>query len=337
MKFIRLIFGVFFIVFSAQAEVIETDDDALAIFGTACEPLKDNEPSASIRLRAADKACYAAVSSLPEIVDIKDSFDDHDFNVMIYNIVDDYIEDMSTKTIKQDSKQLCIEVSGYITPDNIGKAIDKTVQMASEETVSVPEVSSSSAVALIDIASTSSSPNLISSESANQSFAESENTVISTIFIKPTQFYNDTQSSSHSQILKNILSQSENVQIVNHEDDANFVITPKVLKAKIEPINSKTSRMQMVINIETFDRNQNESTSEHQNKFILFNNEDDEQVIAKDLLRDLFEKGSQAVIKLADKSNHKILQTQKNSTLLSDRSTHSATTILAAGAVATDK
>ena len=34
MKFIILIFGIFFIVFSAQAEIIETDDDAVAIFGT---------------------------------------------------------------------------------------------------------------------------------------------------------------------------------------------------------------------------------------------------------------------------------------------------------------
>ena len=337
MKFIRLTFGIFFIVFSAQAEVIETDDDALAIFGTACEPIKANEPSASIRLKAADKACYAAVSSLPEIVDIKDSFDDHDFNVMIYNIVDDYIEDMSTKTIKQDSKQLCIEVSGYITPDNIGKAIDKTVQMASDGAVYSPEVSSSSAATLISLTPPAVSQSSASSESDDVSYTGPQNVVINTIFIKPTQFYNNTQSNSHSQILKNILSQSENVQIVTHEDEADFVITPKVLKARVEPINAKTSRMQMVIGLETFDRQQNKSTSEHQNKFILFNNEDDEQVIAKDLLRDLFEKGSLAVVKLTQKSHPKMLQEQPNNTLVSDRSTHSATTILAAGAVATDK
>ena len=113
---------------SVYAEVVTEESDALSIYGEACEEFKADEQNASTRLKATDKASYGAVSSLAEIVNIKDSFDEHDYNMLIYTLVDEYIEDMSTKTTRQDQQQICVEVSGYITPENIGKAIDETIK-----------------------------------------------------------------------------------------------------------------------------------------------------------------------------------------------------------------
>lgn len=310
----------------AKAEIVEADNSALAIFGTGCEEVKAGEQNASTRLKATDKASFNAVSTLPDIINIKDSFDDHDFNVMIYNIVDDYIEDMTVKTTKQDNTQICVEVSGYITPENIGKAIDNTIQTAPEEkkeAVSavveqntakqdMPAVSEPDD-ALTDISPTHELLQLPSSQP--QSDNEPHIVVLSTIFVKPTEFYNHTQSGSHSKILKNILSQSERIKIVEDEDEANFVITPKVLKAKIEPLNNETSRMQMVIALETFDRNKNTTETEHQNKFVLFNNNDDEQSVAKTLLSQLFEQGSSSILKIAEKSSSQTYQKHRQNFL----------------------
>lgn len=301
---------------SVRAEITETDDASLAVYGSACEDIKSDTQNASTRLKATDKACFNAVSSLPEIIDIKSSFDDHDYNVMIYTIVDEYIEDLTTKTIKQDDSQICVEVTGYITPENIGKAIDNTIrQQPSEE---VAEKQDTPADEKQDIS--------VAIDEVPHEIDEPTNFVIlSTIFVKPTEFYNNTVSSTHSNILKNILSQNDNIRIVDDESEANFIITPKVLKAKIEQLNTETNRMQMVVALETFDKNNNSIVSEHQNKLIMFSSSDDEQTIAKNLLKKLLEQGSLSISNLVSKSNKQTLQQQDNSILTTSLTTHSST------------
>ena len=304
MNFLSVIIALLLASFSeVRAEVIDSDNNALPVFGTACEEIKAGEPNASTRLKATDKACYGAITALPEIVNIKDSFDDHDFNVIIYNIVDEYIEDLTTKTIQQDDEKICIEVSGYITPENIGKAIDEAILIPEKENtekVSQPVIAQEPVVELEPlVAPVQPIP-----------APESHIIVLSTIHIRPTEFYNHTQSRSHSRLLENILSQSENIKLVEDENEANFIITPKVLKAKIEPLNKETSRMQMVVALEVFDKNKNSTTTEHQNKFVLFNNADNEQIIAKDMLQQLFEQGSISLINMTDKSSRQAYKKQ---------------------------
>lgn len=301
---------------SVRAEITETDDASLAIYGSACEDIKSDTQNASTRLKATDKACFNAVSSLPEIIDIKSSFDDHDYNVMIYTIVDEYIEDLTTKTIKQDDSQICVEVTGYITPENIGKAIDNTIHQPSSDEVAEKQDTPSDAKEDVSVATNKSSPAI--DESTNF-------VVLSTIYVKPTEFYNNTVSSTHSNILKNILSQNDLIRIVNDESEANFIITPKVLKAKIEQLNTETNRMQMVVALETFDKNSNSLVSEHQNKLIMFSSSDDEQTIAKNLLKKLFEQGSLSISNLVSQSNKQTLQQQDNSILAARLTAHSST------------
>jgi len=337
---------------SAMAEITDVNSGALSLFGSGCENFQENESNATIRLKATDKACYNAVTTLKEIINIKDSFSEHDFNVMIYNIVDEYIEDMSIKTVKQDSSEICIEVTGYITTENIGKAIDNTIKTPedivkknTEEKKQVFEVNvetKDSARELVpEIKETAEDKQLsetidhtrnnenktaIASEKNSKEFLQIPQNnlvindtpnivVLSTIFVRPTEFYNNTQSDSHSNILKNILSNSEHIKIVNTENEANFVVTPKVLKAKVEPLNSETNRMQMVVAIDTFDVNKNTTTTEHQNKFVLFNTEDDEQTVAKTLLSQLFEIGSLTTINVAEKSSKEFFNKNKQNFL----------------------
>lgn len=281
----------------AQAEITEADNNALSVFGSACEEVKKDEPNTSTRVKATDKACYSAITSLPQIVSIRDNFDDHDFNVIVYNIIDEYLEDLDTKTTQQDGEKICIEISGYITPENIGKAIDEAIKMPED----TPSESQSDDVLAEN--SLNSSPTSIP---ANNSHI----VVLSTVYVRPTEFYNNTQSHSHSRIFENIIAQSENIKLVKSEDEANFIVTPKILKAKIEPLNKETSRLQMVLALEILDKNKNSLITEHENKFILFNTSDDEQTIAKTLLRQLFEQGSVSVLSLVEKSSYKAYEAQ---------------------------
>lgn len=323
MKLFNRIFA--FLIFSATpvyAEVVEADNSALSIYGSACEDIKAGEQNASIRLKATDKASYGAISSLPEIINIKDSFDEHDYNMLIYTLVDEYIEDMTTKTTKQDDNQICIEITGYVTPENIGKAIDEIIQSPQNTINSQKEKSN-------DLISTLPEKELHQEQTSLTSSSDdipSNVVILSTIYVKPTEFYNNTFSNSHSALLKDILSQAENVKIVDNEDEANFIITPKVLKAKIESLNDETNRMQMVLALETFDRNQNNLTSEHHNKFVLFNNTDDEQSIAKQLLKELMEQGSISILNITAKSDNLVFKQQATPVLPSSTTVSQATT-----------
>lgn len=308
MKYLYLTVGLLLAVVSvAEAEVVEQDNSALSVFGEACEGVKAGETSASTRIKATDKACFSAVSSLPEIVSIKDSFDEHDFNVMIYNIVDEYIEDLTTKTLRQDGDQICIEISGYITPDSIGKAIEETIK--SPAALQKTDSLQGNQEKVIDDSLTA-----LHIPEQNVLPEPPNSVLVSTVYVRPTEFYNNTKSNSHSAILKKILSQSENIQVVVHEEDADFVVTPQVLKAKIEPLNGETNRMQMVLALEIFNRLKSGTTTEHQNKFILFSTNEDEQAIAKDLLTQLFKQGSVSLIKMASQRSSQSMKKQARKT-----------------------
>lgn len=349
MKFFKYLISAIFICSStANAEIVDMNNAALPIFGTGCEELKQGESNATIRLKATDKACFNAVSGLKEIINIKDSFNDHDFHVMIYNIIDEYIEDMAIKTAKKDNSQICVEISGYVTPENIGHAIDNTIKTPEEvikknleekkQNIEVNVEAKKNSRELVpeinnnvenNVATTVANEEIITDTTATEPSKEllqipetdiyaNDNpniVVLSAIYIKPTEFYNNTQSNSHSKILKKILEQSEQIKIVKNEDEANFVVTPKVLKAKVESLNTETNRMQMVVAIETFDKNKNTTTTEHQNKFVLFNTDDDEQEVAKTLLTQLFELGATTTISIAEKSSRDFFNKNRQSFL----------------------
>lgn len=257
------------------AEDDNADHEALAIFGTACENIKSNEQLASTRAKATDKASYAAVSALSEIVNIKPSFNDHDFSVMVYNIVDDYIEDLIIKTTKQTNSELCVEVSGYVTLSNIGTAIETTLkQLPEEEELPAPP------------------------EEIKKSF------IVNTVFIKPTEFYNGTHSRKYSLILGDLLSNSENILVIDNPEEAAFVVTPQILKAKIEPLNTTNGRMQMVVALQVLNRQTNVTTTEHQSKFVLYHTDEDEQATARELMTDLFKQGAASIIRnIAEKQD----------------------------------
>lgn len=60
---------------------------------------------------------------------------EHDYNVLVYNLVDNAVEDLAVRTTKQDTEELCVEAEGYIHPDSI-------LQAMAEQTESEPDADS---------------------------------------------------------------------------------------------------------------------------------------------------------------------------------------------------
>ncbi len=120
------------------------------------------------------------------------------------------------------------------------------------------------------------------------------------VYIAPTTFFNNTSSSKYSKFLSDVFGKSNYFYLTDNAELADYVINAKVLRAKVDPINKDTNRMQMVIALESKNVNSGETETEHQNRFLLFNASENEQTVAQKLMKQLFEKACDKIITKSD-------------------------------------
>ncbi len=296
---------------------IAADDDAsvISLFGKACEIIKAGEAKSSVRVRATDKASFKSVENIAELSTYRDKLSAHDFNVLVYGIVDNYIEDLSVKTTKQGSDEICVETTGFLHSDNILKAIDDNYQKFSvkqlptetNETPAYPQALDIEDEATLLPAVTDFPPAPVlpepslSEETEEQSVAETQSNEhvgdgLSKVFIEKTKFFNGMTTNAYFDDLKNIVLQKQGITITTDKNAADYILKPEVLRAKVDPINNQTNRLQMVIALELYNTRKETSVTEHQNRFILFESKEDEQNVASSLMKKLFIQAGNVII-----------------------------------------
>lgn len=308
----------------------ETPDEVSAIYGQACEKIKSGELKSSVRMRATDKASFSAVKNLSGLSDFRAQNNEHDFNVLIYAIVDNFIEDLAVRTTKQDDSEICVEITGYVQNANVQLAIEDSGSRntsATEEGNSLKEgekgdleaqnfpITESPATAVEE----NNAPLQLISEPGAQIFsaagpvplapavkqaeedaeapapAETE-TKRRQIYIAPTDFFDDTASPGHAEILKEVFAKNDYFYLTDNKELADYVISSKLLRAKVDPINSDTNRLQMVVMAEANFSGGNFSANNYQNRFILFSGKEDEQQVAAKLMQKLLKKAAEKVL-----------------------------------------
>ena len=294
----------------------EQSEEVNILNASACERVKSQETVASIRLRATDKATFNAVKSLNYLSSVHDKFSDHDFNVLIYKIVDNYVEDLSVKTTQQNEQKICVEISGYVSTDNILLALAEveaehntdnfsTENSAENSSIETDFVTDESNISVETSDDSSDAKNLIEDD-----FDTINNTPASVttdpdtetlLFIAPLEFYNNTSSSEYVKILNRLFDQNAYFQLTEDRAKADLVIYSKVLRAKVDAINSNTNRLQMVVSVEVKNLADDSSYIEHQNRFILFKSSEDEQKVAAGLMQKLLTKAGKLVLNKAER------------------------------------
>ena len=308
------------------------DKDVTSVYGTDCEKVKPGEARSTVRVRVTDKASYLAVSSLPDLRNAKVELNEHDFNVMVYNLVDNNIEDMAIRTTKQTPEEICVEVTGYISGKNIFAAIDEALdrQKNGEEDNVTAE---NGGLAPSDLAETENGPQpeaeakpeqpaktdlakkeplytpdesippppvseeqTPSAEQEKEDYLQAKAASKGLIYITPTEFFNKTTSAKYAEILREMFVKSDYFYVTDKIELADYVIGSKVLRAKVDPINKDTNRMQMVIAVESRNTDSGETETEHQNRFVLFSSSENEQKVAAKLMKQLFEKAADKII-----------------------------------------
>ena len=261
-----------------HAQTAETQ--ALSIYGNACEKVIEGESKASTRVRAADKAVYLGVKKLPELARVKSILNEHDVNVLVYRLVDEYIEDLSSSTVSSDAGKVCVEINGYLPPEAIEKVQTEFIKAEKPLKEAAPEVVAEVASEVkreVDIKP-------VNPES------------LALVYIGPLEYYNGAKSNKYSKMLQEQFAGNQYFYLTEDAEIADYVITPKVLKAKVDNLDAAHKRLQMVVSLEITGL-KNETVNEYQNRFVLFGAEENEQQTAARLLNKLIETAGANVLR----------------------------------------
>ncbi|MBP3687786.1 MAG: hypothetical protein J6J35_05425 [Alphaproteobacteria bacterium] len=133
-------------------------------------------------------------------------------------------------------------------------------------------------------------------ETANQDY------IIPLIFIKDIEFYNNTSTSAYTKDIKAFLSLEPSVIVADNEAMADYFLIPYLQYSKIEPINQEKSRYSMAVTVKLQASGGAKIDKEEKRRFILIDNAQDKQEIARKLMLKLIKEASTAlVIRLKNK------------------------------------
>lgn len=257
-----------------------TETQALSIYGNACEKVIEGESKASTRVRAADKAVFLGVKKLPQLARAKSILNEHDVNVLVYRLVDEYVEDLSSSTVQSDVGKACVEIKGYLPPEAIEKVQAEFIKEEKPLKEAAPEVVAEVASEVkreVDIKP-------VNPES------------LALVHINPLEYYNGAKSKKYAKMLQEQFADNQYFYLTEDAEIADYVITPKVLKAKVDNLDAAHKRLQMVVSLEITGL-KNEPVNEYQNRFVLFGAEENEQQIAARLLNKLIETAGANVLR----------------------------------------
>lgn len=335
----------------------EKDNGTFALSAQSCEKINAGEEKSTIRVRVTDKASFLAVSRIEEVKSLRNELNEHDFNVLVYSLVDNSIEDMTVRTTKQNSEELCVEVNGYLQLSSIFEAIAKQTEeqqntdTASKESMTdivsdinqsyselpagkadvippteeaelakyrapesdgyqpvshtldaevrakpVSERAPRGASALKDYAKVLRQP-----DEAPATFDDKRGLV----YVEPTEFFDKSRSVIHAKTVKDIFAADESFYITDNKDLADYIIKTKVLRAKVDPINSSTGRLQMVVAVEAEFPEDKSSVIEHRNRMVVFSKDENEQEVAFKLMKKLFTSAGEQIKRKVDQAERR--------------------------------
>ena len=335
------------------------EGDNILIQGNACEQIKPDESKSAARARATDKASFQAISNISALSRYKAEMNSHDFNVLVYQIVDNDIEDMSTKTQERQPDKICVSISGNVKQTNLTNAIDEffsaqsqpvmannispeqtsalseevtkelslaqqNLQTAEQKALNQKEVvfagdTSQSVIqtqpielpqnTIEEMTTALTTPTFQDAsaaptpEQAETSPTLSKNSVL--VYVEPLSFYDNSTSEAYADIIKDYIKQDSHILLTDNKNLAEYVLTPKVLRAKVEAVNPETNRLQMVVSLDMYDVSAEKNSTEHRNRFIVYKTSADEQQVAYELMQNLFEDSSRQILAIINNSLQK--------------------------------
>lgn len=281
--FFAILLPLTFMTAKAKAQLIE-------IYGNACEKVIEGESKSSTRVRAADKAVFLGVKKIEELSDAKQNLNEHDLNVLVYRLVDEHVEDLSVNTTKDNEDKICVEITGAINPQSVMQVKEEFLKNGMPNKALPAE-------AVAEIANEIKQETIIKPENPEK---------LALLHISALEYYNGAKSIKYTEPLKQLFSGNPYFYLTEDAEIADYIVRPKVLKAKVDKLDAGHKRLQMVVTLEISGL-EKDVVNEYQNRFVLFGAEEDEQKTASRLLKKLLDNaGSGALRKIEHHEQEKL-------------------------------
>jgi len=264
------------------------DADNVKVEANACEEQKQDETKAALRTRTTDKASFIGVENLSDVAKYKNSLNPHDFNVLVYSLVDEALEEIFVQTISEESGKICVSVSGVIKKYNLEAGIEKFLQNRKEETPTDAVVET-----IVEQNERKSGLKPDEMQPREPVIAAED---MGLVYVAPTEFYNGAMSENHSRLIKHQLGKSPYFFITDDKSIADFIIYPKVSKAKVEKVGEDAGRLQIEISFVLKSADEMEIFKDEQSRVSVFDNTQTEQQAAQSLLKTMFAKSGRLLL-----------------------------------------
>ncbi len=331
----KLFYGIVLFAFTlypidASAQI--DGDSEISVFAETCEKIINDESKASARVRASDKASFLAVENIPELSEYKQRLDSHNFNLKIYKLVDNYLEDIKITVTQQTSDKVCVEVSAYLPTSSISEIftdefttnnITNETYNAEEEfvldieniekeiTISIPpkpEIVINKNIAYQESENIDNKENF-SKEYINTNITNNDLPKVTKIYVDKTEFYNGVTTGGFFATIEQELLSKSGIKVIASKNNPDYILKTKILKARVDNVNSETGRLQLVVSLDLTDTETDKTITEHQNRFILFNLSEDNQKVAASLAKKLFIEGIAKLLPKIKTANFKSIIT----------------------------
>lgn len=242
----------------------------------ACDERRAGDDAKTAENRAVDKASLAAVKLSAVIQKRYPGLSTNALDLISYRIIDEYMVDTKHTVTLEDAGRVCVKLQAAVemTADNLAQLIAeyRDSDMAASQVVEVAEKVNEQAM-----------------------FKPSDLTEKKLLFVRPMNFWNGEDTDHYRDLLTGLFSHSEYFYVTNDAGLADYVVTPRLLKAEVDEIDNSNHKMQMQVELDVVSRTMDDFTplTARQTHFILFAADSDEQEIADNLLRKLLTRAAE--------------------------------------------
>ncbi|MBE6463094.1 MAG: hypothetical protein E7005_04985 [Alphaproteobacteria bacterium] len=260
--------------------VSKADSFFLPIKSDVCINNNNNEEKQDLIFKLNDKAALLAVKSSDYVKNKALSYNDYEYSLIAYKIVDNALNDTSYEITKENEKKICLSFNASLDKQKTDRLFENFKKSNIDKT-KIKEIANN----------------------INQTLPKSiyENNIRTPlIYIDDLEFYNNTKTPKYKDYIKEQLIFEPSILITEKKDLADFYLNPKVVKSSIDKIDEKNSKFSMAVELKINNSENKEVLKETKKRYIIIDNSLKNQEIAHKMLTKLL---NEALASLKDKIN----------------------------------
>ena len=268
------------VLFMLISIVSKADSFFLPIKSDVCINNNDNEEKQDLIFKLNDKAALLAVKSSDYVKNKALSYNDYEYSLIAYKIVDNALNDTSHEITKENENKICLSFKASLDKQKADELFENFKKSNIDKT-KIKEIANN----------------------INQTLPKSiyeNNNRTPLIYIDDLEFYNNTKTQKYKDYIKEQLIFEPSILITEKKDLADFYLNSKVVKSSIDKIDEKNSKFSMAVELKINNSENKEVLKETKKRYIIIDNSLKNQEIAHKMLTKLL---NEALASLKDKIN----------------------------------